>query len=102
MLEKTLEIIKDPQAQIHDAISELPTLTEVEKADALQDYPDTLPGQFRLFMTIGQKFSNQGELRIDFYDRVLRRAKDVGTHLHPTATKLTVVRSYCLGQSQTP
>jgi hypothetical protein len=37
-----------------------------------KDYPSTLQEQFRLFMTVGQTFSKQGDLRIEFYDRWLK------------------------------
>jgi hypothetical protein len=71
VLFKTLEIIQDPQTRIRNAISEPSSLTALEKKDALQNYPGSLPGQFRLFMTVGQQFRKQGELRIMLYRRVL-------------------------------
>jgi hypothetical protein len=94
LLERTLEVIKDPQTQIRDKISNLPSLTEKTKADALRDYPNTIPEQFRLYMTIGQKYSEQGELRIQFYDEVIQRADYVGSRLYPSTAKLTATRSY--------
>jgi hypothetical protein len=78
LLEKTLEIVKDPQRQIHNAIMESFNLEDEEIAAALQHYPSTLQGQFRLFMTVGQTFSKQGDLRIKFYDRVIKRTNQVG------------------------
>jgi hypothetical protein len=94
LLEKTLEVIKDPQAQIRDTISKLPSLTETTKADALRDYPDTIPEQFQFFMTIGQKYSKQGDLRIQFYNEVIQRADDVGSMLYPSTAKLRATCSY--------
>lgn len=76
LFEKTLEIIRDPPNRILKAILESPDLTAEETTTARMDYPDNLPGQFRLFMTIGQKFSTQGDLRINFYDNVLKRADE--------------------------
>ena len=59
LLEKTLEIVEDPQRQIHNVIKESPNLREDEKAVALNDYPTTLQKQFRLFMTWGRLFPNK-------------------------------------------
>jgi hypothetical protein len=42
-------------------------------------------------MTVGQQFSQQGDLRIMFYDRVLKRADEVGSCLY-LSTKLTDMR----------
>jgi hypothetical protein len=78
LLEKTLEIVEDPQRQIRDAIMESPNLRDEEKTAVRQHYPNTLQGQYRLFMTVGQTFSKQGDLRIKFYDRVIERANEVG------------------------
>jgi hypothetical protein len=74
LFQVTLEVISHPDVQIRQRISECPSLKGDEKRAALQDYPASLAGQFRLFMTIGQTFSKQGALRIEFYDKVLRRA----------------------------
>ena len=83
LLEKTLEIVKDPQRQIRNAIMESTSLRDGEKAAARQSFPSTLQEQFRLFMTVGQTFSKQGDLRIEFYDRVVERANEVGFQLYP-------------------
>jgi hypothetical protein len=85
LLEKTLEIVKDPQHQIRNAIKELPNLRKDEKEAALNDYPVTLQQQFRLFMTVGQTFSKQGDLRINFYHRVIVRADEVGFRWYSSA-----------------
>lgn len=94
LLEKTLEIVEDPQRQIRNAIKESPNLREDEKAVALNDYPTTLQKQFRLFMTVGQTFSKQGDLRINFYDRVIERANKVGFRWYSSAPMLTAMYSY--------
>ena len=94
LLEKTLEIVQDPQRQILKALKELPSLGEDEKAAALKDYPITLQKQFRLFMTVGQTFSKQGYLRINFYDRVIKRANEVGFRWYSSAPTLTTMYSY--------
>ena len=70
-------MIKDPKAGILEQIWACPDLSDADKAAAQRDYPDSLSGQFRLFMTIGQTFERQGPLRINFYDRVIREANDV-------------------------
>jgi hypothetical protein len=94
LLEKTLEIVEDPQRQIRNAIKESPNLTEDEKAAALNDYPIALQQQFRLFMTVGQTFSKQGDLRISFYDSVIDRANEVGFRWYSSAPMLTAMYSY--------
>lgn len=70
-------MIKDPKAGILERIRSCAELSNADKAAALRDYPDSLSGQFRLFMTVGQTFERQGPLRINFYDRVLREANEV-------------------------
>jgi hypothetical protein len=74
LFETTLDVIKEG---ILNAISTSPSLTKAEKLSALGMFPSTLPEQFRQFMMVGQTFSTQGSLRIQFYDRVLERADEV-------------------------
>jgi hypothetical protein len=97
-----LEIIKDPQRQIHNAIMESPNLKDDEKAAARQHYPSTLQEQFRLFMTVGQTFSKQGDLRIEFYNRVIERANKVGFRWYSSATMLTARYSYFIRHPKRP
>jgi hypothetical protein len=94
LLEKVLEIVENPERQIRNAIKESPNLREDEKTAALNDYPITLQKQFRLFMTVGQTFSKQGDLRINFYDRVIERANEVGFRWYSSAPMLTAMYSY--------
>ena len=96
LLEKTLETVEDPEHQIRNAIRESPNLSEDEKAVALNNYPTTLQKQFRLFMTVGQTFSKQGDLRINFYNRVIERANEVGFRWYSSAPMLTAMYSYSI------
>ncbi len=80
-------MIKDPKAGILERIQGCADLSDADKAAALRDYPDSLSGQFRLFMTVGQKFERQGPLRIKFYDSVLREANEASL-LYNAATVL--------------
>jgi hypothetical protein len=96
LLEETLETIADPERHILKAAMESPNLTDDEKVLVRQQYPRTLPEQFRLFMTLGQAFSKQGVLRIGFYDKVVERANDVGFCSYSYATMLTAMCSYSL------
>jgi hypothetical protein len=91
-----LEIVADPQRQIHDAIMESSNIRDNEKGTAQRDYPSTLQGQFRLFMTVGQTFSKQGDLRIGFYDWVVERANEVGFWWYFSAAMLTAMYSYLI------
>jgi hypothetical protein len=76
LFEEVYKVIKDPKAGILERIRGCAELSNADKAAALRDYPDSLPGQFRLFMTVGQNFELQGPLRIQFYDSVLREANE--------------------------
>lgn len=69
-------MIKDPKAGILERIRGCAELSDAEKAAALRECPDSLSGQFRLLMTVGQKFEEQGPLRIQFYKSVLREANE--------------------------
>ncbi|KAF8326117.1 uncharacterized protein EI90DRAFT_3128266 [Cantharellus anzutake] len=51
-------------------------LSSAEKSAALMRYPKSLAGQFRLFMTVGQRFGQQAPLRVQFYEEVLVRAEE--------------------------
>ena len=42
-----------------------------------EDQPDSIAAKFRLLMTVGQTFSQQGQRRREFYDGVLRIANNV-------------------------
>jgi len=97
-----LEIVKDPQCHIHNAIMESPNLKDDEKAAARQHYPSTLQEQFRLFMTVGQTFSKQGDLRIEFYDSVVERANEVGFRWYSPAAMLTARHSYSIRRPKRP
>ncbi|KAF8514093.1 hypothetical protein BU17DRAFT_94784 [Hysterangium stoloniferum] len=66
LFEKILEVIDDPQF-IQQQISDSPDIAPTEKEVALQNYPKSLPEQFRDFMTVGQMFDKQAPLRIIFY-----------------------------------
>ncbi|KAF8326793.1 uncharacterized protein EI90DRAFT_3069045 [Cantharellus anzutake] len=59
---------------IIDSSSEL---SKAQKSAALSDYPKSLAGQFRLFMTVGQRFGQQAPLRVQFYNDVLVRADEL-------------------------
>jgi hypothetical protein len=96
LLEKTLEIVEDPQRQIRNAIEKSPNLREDEKEVALNHYPIALQEQFRLFMTVGQTFSKQGDLRVNFYDRVIERANEVGFRWYSSGPMLTAMYSYSM------
>jgi hypothetical protein len=102
LLEKTLEIVKDPPRHIRNAIKESPNLGEDERAAALNDYPTTLQKQFRLFMTVGQTFSKQGNLRINFYRSVVERADEVGFRWYSSAPMLTAMCSYSMRRPKRP
>jgi hypothetical protein len=56
----------------------------------LRDFPESLAGMFRLFMTAGQLFSKQGDLRIEFYNSVLERADNVSNELYSAPPLQTV------------
>ncbi|KAF8313034.1 uncharacterized protein EI90DRAFT_3092493, partial [Cantharellus anzutake] len=47
------------------------------------DYPKSLAGQFRLFMTLGQRFGHQAPLRVQFYEEVLARAEELYSNIRP-------------------
>ncbi|KAF8324658.1 uncharacterized protein EI90DRAFT_3074728, partial [Cantharellus anzutake] len=47
------------------------------------DYPKSLAGQFRLFMTLGQRFGHQAPLRVQFYAEVLARAEELYSNIRP-------------------
>lgn len=87
LFEEVYKVIKDPKAGILERIQGCADLSDADKAAALRDYPDSLSGQFRLFMTVGQKFERQGPLRIKFYDSVLREANEASL-LYNAATVL--------------
>ena len=82
-------MIDDPQSDIRNRISECTELDEDEKMAALQNYPGSLPAQFRLFMTVGQRFEKQGPLRIDFFKRVLKGADEASLLLYAAPISLT-------------
>jgi hypothetical protein len=90
----TLLKTQNTQQQIYNAITESPNLGDQEKAAAQQNYPSTIQEQFRLFMTVGQTFSKQSDLRIEFYDRVVERANEVGFPYCSSAAMLTAMCSY--------
>ncbi|KAF8497011.1 hypothetical protein BU17DRAFT_72417 [Hysterangium stoloniferum] len=62
LFEKILEVIDDPQF-IQQQISDSPDIARTEKEVALQNYPKSLPEQFRDFMTVGQTFAKQAPLQ---------------------------------------
>ncbi|KAF8512030.1 hypothetical protein BU17DRAFT_69392 [Hysterangium stoloniferum] len=66
LFEKILEVIDDPQF-IQQQISDSPDIARTEKEVALQNYPKSLPEQFRDFMTVGQTFGKQAPLHVNFY-----------------------------------
>ena len=65
-------MFEDPKAGILERIRGCAELSDADKAEALHQYPESLSGQFRLFMTVGQTFEKQGPLRIKFYKNVLQ------------------------------
>jgi hypothetical protein len=87
LFEKILDVIKSPNPKIY--ITNSPDLSEVEKEAALRDYPESLAGQFRLFMTVGQQFDKQGPLRVQFYDGVLQRAGEASCLFYVAPVSLT-------------
>jgi len=56
LFEEVYTVIKDPKVGILERIRGCSDLSDDDKAAALCDYPDSLSGQFRLFMAVGQKF----------------------------------------------
>ena len=82
LFEKVDEVISDPESCIRWRIAESPDLTDEEKKAALENYPESLAGQFRLLMTVGQKFSTQGPLRAKFYADVMERAEEASALLY--------------------
>jgi len=90
LFEKIDEVISKPESYIRQRIAESLDLTEEEKSAALQNYPKSLAGQFRLLMTVGQKFSAQGSLRTKFYADVMERADEASSRLYVASTLLTV------------
>jgi hypothetical protein len=102
LFEKTLEVVDNPE-QIRMAISsESNKLPAAEQVDTEDGYPDTLPGQFRLYMTVGQTFTKQGDLRITFYNNVLERADEVSSQRYLSASKPTATYSYSPGHPSPP
>lgn len=77
LFEKTLITVNDPQ-RMKSAIMALPSLSDSEREAIQCDYPSTIQEQFHLFMTVGQRFSEQGSLRVKFYHSVVQRANEVG------------------------
>jgi hypothetical protein len=75
---------------IQQRIMECDTVPEQEKQLLRDSFPESLPARFRAFMTVGQTFDKQGDLRVRFYDAVLARATEVGPRLYPTPLLLTV------------
>ncbi len=59
MFDEIYNMIKDPKG-ILERIQDCAELSDADKAAAIRDYPDHLPGQFRLLMTVGQNFERQG------------------------------------------
>jgi hypothetical protein len=74
LFEEVYNVIKTGKAGILERIQGCAELSDADKEAALHGYPDSLSGQFRLFMSVGQTFERQGPLRIKFYDSVLREA----------------------------
>jgi hypothetical protein len=93
----------DPPETIRKRIIDS-ALTQDEKKAALENYPLSLPEQFRLFMTVGQKFTQQGSPRVKFYDDVLERADEASSLLYSGPVRLTVASaiSQCSSGSSDP
>ena len=90
LFEKVDEVISDPESCIRRRIAESPDLTDEERNAALEDCPESLAGQFRLLMTVGQKFSAQGPLRTKFYADVMERAEEASSLLSVPSIVLKV------------
>jgi hypothetical protein len=75
---------------IQQRIMECDTVTEQENWDLRASFPESLPAQFRLFMTVGQTFDKQGDLRVLFYKAVVARATKVRPRLYSTPLPLTM------------
>ncbi|KAF8328923.1 uncharacterized protein EI90DRAFT_3155623 [Cantharellus anzutake] len=65
-----------PRNSIKSIIASSSKPSSAEKSAALMRYPKSLAGQFRLFMTVGQRFGQQAPLRVQFYEEVLVRAEE--------------------------
>jgi hypothetical protein len=76
LFEEVYNVIKDGKAGILERIRGCAELSGADKDAALHGCHDSLSGQFRLFMSVGQMFERQGPLRIKFYDSVLREADE--------------------------
>jgi hypothetical protein len=76
LFEETLQVIRNPESILAQILA-CPSIPDFEKCSIRDHYPDDLPGRFRLFMTAGQTFAKQGELRVEFYEKVIKRADAV-------------------------
>ncbi|OCH85213.1 hypothetical protein OBBRIDRAFT_860305, partial [Obba rivulosa] len=62
-------------SNIHAAINDDETLDEDERQKALTNFPKSIAGRFRLYMSVGRAFHSQGYLRTSFYHKVKTRTK---------------------------
>jgi hypothetical protein len=90
LFEKIDKVISEPESCIRRRIAESPVLTDQEKTAALKDYPESFAGQFRLLMTVGQKFLAQGPLRTKFYADVMERAEEASSLLYVASILLKI------------
>jgi hypothetical protein len=81
LFQETLLVINELPS-IKERILSCLSIPELERENMLRDFPESLAGMFRLFMTAGQLFSKQGDLRIEFYNSVLERADNVSHELY--------------------
>jgi hypothetical protein len=87
-------VINGPKGSILERIRGCAELSDADKAAAIRDYPDHLPGQFRLLMTVGQNFEKQGPLRTKFYDSVLSEADEARSLIY--CNYFTYCRNSCM------
>ncbi|KAF8325609.1 uncharacterized protein EI90DRAFT_3072219 [Cantharellus anzutake] len=85
LFEKLSDVLDDLKSRIKSS-----KLSDAEKTATLKNYPESLAEQFRLFMTVGQQFDEQGPLRVQFYKDVLNRANKASRLFYVAAMTLTV------------
>jgi hypothetical protein len=98
IFENTTEVLLDIDDRTANEISASKDLAINEQEAALKEYAgcSTLPQKFRFFMSVGQKFKTQGELRRNFYSRVLARADRVSPQrcTSPMLTRTAAVQRF--------
>jgi len=90
---ETIHKVIDKPGTIQKRITDS-TLTQGEKKAALTNFPLSFPEKFRLLMTVGQQFTEQGSPHVKFYDEVIERADEASFLLYPGPVRLSCISCF--------